>query len=249
LKNKTFRIGNNNESTSFSGAISGNSGSLVKIGTGTLILTGSNTYTGTTTVAAGVLNLGSAAQTPVLTTKYADIQAGKLIMDANASGATVTAAMMQTSYNGGSWNAGHFQCSTHTTTKGLGWKLDSSNNATIMYTIYGDATLDGTVGFTDLSKVLANYGLSGTVWYTGDFNYDGSTNFTDLSKVLANYGVSLGSVEVNTSSYANLDAQAIQALSAAGFTVVPEPSSLVLFATMASAIGLWAGWRRRRSQG
>jgi len=44
--------GNNNASTTYSGAMSG-AGSLVKIGTGVLTLSGANTYTGTTTVNAG----------------------------------------------------------------------------------------------------------------------------------------------------------------------------------------------------
>ena len=54
----TLTIGSNNQSTTFSGVIQ-ESGSLIKIGTGTLILTGSNTYTGTTTVNGGVLNAGN----------------------------------------------------------------------------------------------------------------------------------------------------------------------------------------------
>jgi fibronectin-binding autotransporter adhesin len=47
-------------STTFDGVISGN-GSLVKQGGGVLTFTGSNTYTGTTTVSAGTLQLGDGA--------------------------------------------------------------------------------------------------------------------------------------------------------------------------------------------
>lgn len=48
-------VGSNNLSTTVSGGISGTGGSLVKIGLGTLTLSGTSTYTGTTTVNGGRL--------------------------------------------------------------------------------------------------------------------------------------------------------------------------------------------------
>ncbi len=56
LGSATLSANADNASTTFSGAISG-SGGLTKIGTGTLTLTGTNSYTGGTTISAGVLAL------------------------------------------------------------------------------------------------------------------------------------------------------------------------------------------------
>lgn len=56
---RDLTVGSNNLSTTVSGVISG-TGSLVKVGTGTLTLAGNNTYTGPTTVLGGVLNIAGA---------------------------------------------------------------------------------------------------------------------------------------------------------------------------------------------
>jgi len=56
----TLDVGNNNNGTTYSGTLSGAGAALVKIGSGTLALTGSNTYTGLTTINGGVLNAGAA---------------------------------------------------------------------------------------------------------------------------------------------------------------------------------------------
>ena len=50
----TLTIGSNNQSTTFSGVIQ-DSGGISKIGAGTLTLSGTNLYSGSTTVSAGVL--------------------------------------------------------------------------------------------------------------------------------------------------------------------------------------------------
>jgi autotransporter-associated beta strand protein len=55
LGSKQLTVGSNDLSTEVGGIISGSGGSLVKVGAGTLVLTGTNTYSGGTIVSAGIL--------------------------------------------------------------------------------------------------------------------------------------------------------------------------------------------------
>jgi autotransporter-associated beta strand protein len=64
LGNNNLSIGSRNSSTDFSGVMQ-DGGSLTKVGTGTLTLSGANTYSGPTTINAGKLNVDGSIMSPV----------------------------------------------------------------------------------------------------------------------------------------------------------------------------------------
>ena len=78
-------VGGNNNSTTYKGVLSGG-GSLIKTGSGTLVLAGANTCTGTTTVSAGTLQVDGSTTSPTTVNNGATLAGDGLV------NATVTVA-------------------------------------------------------------------------------------------------------------------------------------------------------------
>jgi autotransporter-associated beta strand protein len=102
----------------------------------------------------------------------------------------------------------------------------------IMFTLLGDANLDGTVNSEDFTPFSHNLGLSGS-WDQGDFNYDGTVNSEDFTPF-----------SHNLNQTAALAAAAGNLISANSLTSVPEPATMGLL--VVSGLGILA--RRRRRQ-
>jgi len=114
LGGATLTTGNDNTSTSFSGVMSG-AGALDKVGTGTFILAGDNSYTGGTTISSGTLQFGNGGTSGSIVGDVADngilvfdrgdtvtfpgVVSGTGALAQNGTGATVLTAV--NTYTGG----------------------------------------------------------------------------------------------------------------------------------------------------
>jgi len=119
---------------------------------------------------------------------------------------------------------------------GIIYSIEVNANDVILKadTVYalGDANLDGTVDFLDLSALAGAFGTTeGGAWIEGDFTGDGAIDFLDLSALAGNFGNS-------ASLAADLEAAGLGEFTA---SLVPEPGSLALL-----GLGGLALLRRRR---
>ena len=198
-------VGNNNQDTTYSAALSNTA--LKKIGTGTLTLTGANTYGGLTTVVNGTLDLGASAFDAVLNTagtaRGADIQGGRLVFDYSSTGVSPVDTVrnnLLTSYAAGSGSllSGPMFTSTGSALGyGIGYADDPvAMTVTAQVAVYGDANLDGTVNILDLAALGQNWKQTGKHWADGDFNYDGVVNLLDLAILGQNWKQSLTGISI-----------------------------------------------------
>ena len=127
----------------------------------------------------------------MLTGAGADIQGGKVVFDYTTSDPASTIQSLLTTSYGNGFVSGQIHSSTADTVHGLGWIDDGESQVTVAYAIYGDADLNGTVGLSDQTRTLANWGNGGKVWDQGDFNYDGNVGLADQTKVLTNWGTDI----------------------------------------------------------
>jgi hypothetical protein len=165
---------------------------------------------------------------------------------------TTIAAYIKSGYNGGGWNGrGIISTAAQTPTNGLLYGVGyadgadnvvaglSSGQIEVMYTLLGDANLDGLVNGSDFNILAANFNQSVTGWDQGDFNYDGLVNASDFNELAANFnqGVSGGA---SAGDVAALDAFA----AANGLPInVPEPGTGLFVAVSVAAV---LSSRRRR---
>ncbi len=210
LGNSQLTLGASNGPATISGIISdndngnpfianpaGTGGSVVKVGTGTLILTGDNAYTGGTTIAAGTLQLGNGGTTgsvvgDVLNNGTLAVnRSNTLTIDGTISGTGqliqqgtgTTILTADNTYTGGTTiGAGTLQLGNGGTTGSV--VDDVLNNGTLAVNRSNTLTIDGTISGTGQ---LLQQG-TGTLILTADNTYTGGTTISAGILQLGNGG-------------------------------------------------------------
>ncbi len=169
-------VGNNGASTLYSGVLSG-SGSLTKIGSGTLTLTGASPYSGGTTVSAGMLLLrnGAALTGPGALTVNGGTLAGAI------SGGTVS-ALVQAGSGPHTIAPGAGSASGYGVLN-LNGGLNTNANTTLSFSLgapvsggtYSGALIN--LGGSSLTVTGGTIAVNPTITATGDYRLFQGTNF------------------------------------------------------------------------
>jgi fibronectin-binding autotransporter adhesin len=110
----------------------------------------------------------------------------------------------------------------------------SSGQIEIMYTLLGDANLDGKVNGADFAIMATNFNQGGKTWDQGDFNYDGNVNGADFTLLAKNFNQSATQSAIGAEDLAALDDFA--AANGISLTNVPEPASAATLAILSGVL-------------
>jgi autotransporter-associated beta strand protein len=211
-------VGGNNLSTTVSGPISdggvggGAGGALIKVGTGALMLTGANTYTGATTVNAGTLEVdGSTASSSLLTVNTG----GMLIGTGTVGNTRINSGGVFAPGAAGTPGTSTTVSGTLAFQSGATYQVYLNPSNSTSATVSGAASLAGTVNavlapgnyVTRQYTILQSAGLGGATFSGVTSNLPGLTgslNYTPTSVLLsmmANLGAG-GGLDPNQQSVA-----------------------------------------------
>jgi autotransporter-associated beta strand protein len=244
LGTRVVSIGNNGQSTTYSGALS--NGSLTKVGSGALTLSGSSSYTGATSVAAGALLVNGTLGATAVT-----VESGGLLGGSGLIGGSVSVLA------GGTFSPGN--------SPGLLTSGSLSLAGTTLMEIDGLAPRGGVGGYdaadvngllTYGGSMLIDFGSGITSALADNMTFNlfsftsSSSSFSGISTVSDGSfyaGLTFTNSGNNDKWTATKGAQTLEFTHSTGsLVIVPEPGAIALALT-GIALGAGLRWRRRRA--
>ena len=147
--------------------------------------------------------------------------------------------------NSGSYGIGYADSADSGNPAGLDPTL-LSGQIEIMYTLLGDANLDGKVNGTDFNLMATNFNQAVSAgWDKGDFNYDGKVNGSDFVLLADNFNQFASQSAASAADLAALDSFA--ASNGINLSNVPEPGCAGIM--MMAGLGMLRRRRRRSRRG
>ena len=192
----------NVESGSFSGEVivdNGSSGVLMKTGAGTFIVSGDNTYTGSTVVADGTLQLGASDALPAGThvTLNGTAGGGDATLDLASHGLTIAGLTFVAPLGGGSQVT--IGASTLTLNGDINFVDDTGLHGDGGFGFIGSGTLDLGGATRNITVAGNNNGLGGDLQISADIQ-NGGINYTGNPSTLNSTPATLGLYGNNTYS-------------------------------------------------
>ncbi len=249
-------IDTNGQDVTFAAGLASSGGTLAKRGAGNLIMAGTSSYTGVTSVVAGRLSVnGTLGATSVAVLAAAELGGSGGI------GGPVSVAAGGTLSPGNSIASLATGTATFAAASTFAYEVDSSllsslGTAADLLVVSGNLTLDPANGtlltFTDITSGTVQPFVENTttfaminytgVWNGGLFSYNG-TPLADGSRF--SVGSQEWEIDYNASAGgANFTADYLSSSSFVTVTAVPEPAALTL-AGIAAVVGLIARFRKR----
>jgi autotransporter-associated beta strand protein len=241
---RTLSIGNNGQSTTYSGGLS--SGALTKVGSGVMTLNGINSYTGATQIAAGALLVNGTLGATAVT-----VQSGGLLGGSGLIGGSVSVLA------GGTFSPGN--------SPGLLTSGPLSLAGTTLMEIDGLAPRGGVGGYdaaningllTYGGSMLIDFGAGVTSAFADNttfnlFSFTSQSNsFSGISTVSDGSfyaGLTFTNSGNNDKWTATKGSQTLEFTHSTGsLVIVPEPAAIAL-ALSGIALGAGLRWRRRRA--
>ena len=236
----------------YSGGTTVSDGKLI-VGVNGALPAGAVSVTGGTLQLAANTGLAQVSSLSITGSGVLDVNNNHLIINYGSGADPIAsiAAWIKNGYAGGAWNGAGINstaAAANSASYGIGYadSADPGNPAglapgqiEVMYTLLGDANLDGKVNGTDFAILAANFNQSVTGWDQGDFNYDGKVNGTDFAFLASNF---------NQGASQAADIAALDAFAAANGLLadVPEPASEAIIMVAGSVI--LRRWRKSSSR-